>query len=460
MDTTDERKQERPRVALARPVLRLLESGGEVLQQRFFLRVGESVLGRDVKEEDGIALRSDRRVSQRHAVLSCRRQAGPRTFTIEIKDSGSKNGTYVNGRRISRAELHDNDLLRLGDSLLLLRHESEQQEDAELPGFLGTSPFMRGIRTQLRRLAPSRASVLIFGESGTGKEACGRALHEASGRSGRLVSLNCGVLTGETVYSQLFGHRRGSFTDAVCDQAGAFVQADGGTLFLDEVGELPLPVQPMFLRALEEGSVLPLGAPRAVPVNVRVVCATNRDLALAVQSGDFRQDLYHRLAPASLRLVPLRERREDILELYLLAGAREMGRPLQERERASLLEADLAEALLLHPLPGNVRTLASVVVRLLIQGLDPEQETKRMLEEAREPEAATEPLPISRAVLESALAEQRGIVRRVAQVLGRSHRQIGRLLEKYELDPAQYRGAEATDDAETVAADGNPDRSR
>jgi two-component system nitrogen regulation response regulator NtrX len=240
------------------------------------------------------------------------------------------------------------------------RERSALRADLGLAGELvGDSPAMRAVREMIGRVAPSDARVLILGETGTGKEVVARALHRHSRRAGRpFVAVNCAALPETLAESELFGHERGSFTGAQARKPGLFEAADGGTLLLDEVGELSASNQARLLRVLQERAVHRVGAVRPTPVDVRVLGATNRDLAVDVARGRFREDLYFRLNGVTLQVPPLRERPGDVLPL-----AR---RGLDERGGGYVLAESAAEALRAYPWPGNVRELANIVERLSI----------------------------------------------------------------------------------------------
>ncbi|WP_025323863.1 sigma-54-dependent transcriptional regulator [Deferrisoma camini] len=225
---------------------------------------------------------------------------------------------------------------------------------------LGRSPRMQEVFRLLERVAPTGVTVLVQGESGTGKELVARRLHALSGRAGPFVAVNCAAIPEGLIESELFGHVKGAFTGAVADKPGLFEEATGGTLFLDEVGELPLHLQPKLLRALQEGRIKRVGGNREIPVDVRIVSATNRDLAEAVRQGRFREDLYYRLNVVALEIPPLRDRRADIplLALHFLQKyAKAFGRPLKGFTREAL---DRLEA---YSFPGNVRELENLVER-------------------------------------------------------------------------------------------------
>ena len=190
------------------------------------------------------------------------------------------------------------------------------QQSNRFSKLLGESPAMRRLFDDLRRVADTDASVLMTGESGTGKELVARALHEQSRRRNKpFVAINCAALPESLLESELFGHKRGAFTDAVTDRGGLFLQADGGTLFLDELGEFPLSLQPKLLRALEERTVRPVGGEKEIPFDVRLIAATNRDLETAVEEKRFREDLYFRVNVIQIKLPPLRSRGTDVLLL-------------------------------------------------------------------------------------------------------------------------------------------------
>ncbi|MGC3986647.1 MAG: nitric oxide reductase transcriptional regulator NorR [Pseudorhodoferax sp.] len=242
---------------------------------------------------------------------------------------------------------------------------------------VGRSAAHRALLREIALVGPSALTVLVGGETGVGKELVVQALHAASPRAGRpLVSLNCAALPETLVESELFGHVRGAFSGAVAERQGKFELADGGTLFLDEVGELPLAVQAKLLRVLQNGQLQRLGSDREHRVDVRLVAATNRDLAAEVRAGRFRADLYHRLGAYPLQVPPLRERGRDVL---LLAGA------FLEEQRASLglgnvrLDADAQQALLAHAWPGNVRELEHVLARAALRALGRHAQRPRVL---------------------------------------------------------------------------------
>jgi DNA-binding NtrC family response regulator len=223
-----------------------------------------------------------------------------------------------------------------------------------------------------RRVAPRSVPVLIEGETGTGKELMARAIHRASPRRNRpFMAVNCGALPPELVEAELFGHEKGAFTGATGRRSGHFQEADGGTLFLDEVGELPKPAQVKLLRTLQEGEILPVGSSRTRKVDVRVITATNRSLAAEVDAGRFREDLFHRLAVAVLRLPPLRERREDLSLLIdrILAQVNREGEE-QPGFVQKKLSAGARNLLLVHPWPGNVRELQNTLRRAAIWSSD------------------------------------------------------------------------------------------
>ena len=226
---------------------------------------------------------------------------------------------------------------------------------------VAASPAMRRLLGDVARLAGSRATVVITGESGAGKEVVARALHDLSPRAEKsYVAFNCAAVPHDLFEGQLFGYRKGAFTGAAADHLGVVRAADGGTLFLDEIGELPLDIQPKLLRFLDSGEVHPLGAPRPVIVDVRVVAATNRDLAAEVGRGRFREDLFYRLQVVPLVVPPLRERKDDVVPL-----ARHFARTLAEDGRAPAFAPDALAALTAHKWPGNVRELRNAIARAM-----------------------------------------------------------------------------------------------
>jgi len=244
---------------------------------------------------------------------------------------------------------------------------SQTSEDHHgLAGLIGESQPMRVFFDQLRRVAATDTSVLILGESGVGKELAAKALHEEGSRQkAPFVPLNCSALPENLLESELFGHKQGAFTDARNDRQGLFMQANGGTLFLDEVGEIPPPLQPKLLRALEERRVRPVGGTREHKFDVRIIAATNRDLETAVEEGLFREDLYYRLNVIQLEIPPLRARGADILLLarhFIKIFAAKTGKTnLSLSEKA-------AHKLLSYSWPGNVRELRNAVERAVALG--------------------------------------------------------------------------------------------
>ena len=228
---------------------------------------------------------------------------------------------------------------------------------------IGDSTAMRELRATIARIAGHRTTVLITGESGTGKELVARAIHDASPRAQRrFVAINCAAIPGPLLESELFGHKRGAFTDAVRDKPGLFEEADGGTLFLDEVGELPLGLQAKLLRALQESEIRRVGDSVSIKIDVRLIAATLRDLAAEASAGTFREDLYYRLAVLPVSVPPLRERPDDIGTLvdHFVAGFAE------RHGRAARFEPDAVAVLAARPWPGNVRELENAVERALV----------------------------------------------------------------------------------------------
>jgi transcriptional regulator with GAF, ATPase, and Fis domain len=320
--------------------------------------------------------------------LHCELHIGP---TIRLRDLGSKNGTFGGPARIVEAILAPGDSFTAGDTTLRVAAGSgvstvPLHELDDFHGLCGRSPAMRALTARLERLAASDTTVLIQGETGTGKERVAEALHTAGPRAAQpLVTVDCGALPAGMIESELFGHERGAYTGAVSQLAGAFERAQGGTLFLDEIGELPLDLQPKLLRALESRVVKRLGGAKSIPVDVRVVAATNRDLALEAAAGRFREDLYYRIAVVTLLVPPLRDRLEDIplLAVHLLG---ELG-----VDPASFLTADALDGLARHAWPGNVRELKNTLERAaaLAEPLAPQ---------ARRQPAASAPLEVDLSV--------------------------------------------------------------
>ncbi|MFW3896886.1 sigma-54 interaction domain-containing protein [Pseudomonas bharatica] len=225
-------------------------------------------------------------------------------------------------------------------------------------------PRSQALLAHLQQVAPSEASVLIIGATGTGKELVARHIHNLSGRrNGPFVAVNCGAFAESLVEAELFGHEKGAFTGALAAKAGWFEEADGGTLFLDEIGDLPIPIQVKLLRVLQEREVVRLGSRKSIPINVRVLAATNVQLEKAINAGHFREDLYYRLNVVSLQLHPLRERPGDILPLarhFIAEYSRRLGYAevsLSEEARQRLASYDW---------PGNIRELENVIHHTLL----------------------------------------------------------------------------------------------
>jgi two-component system, NtrC family, response regulator HydG len=249
-------------------------------------------------------------------------------------------------------------------------------------GVIGSSPAMHSVVARLRQIAPTSASVLIAGESGTGKELVAKALHINSPRKNKpFVPLNCAELGENVLESELFGHVRGAFTGADRDRIGRFQYANGGTLFLDEIGDMPMAIQVKLLRVLETGEIVRVGTNDPVKVNVRLISATHRELADAIAEGKFRQDLYHRLKVVSVKLPPLRERRDDIpllIDYFLKEFSTQHGKEVRA------LTPAVRKILLGYAWPGNVRELRNVIESMVVMDADGVLDTEDLTEELQQ----------------------------------------------------------------------------
>jgi len=279
-----------------------------------------------------------------------------------VRDLESKNGVFLNGERIGDSPLRPGDVLRLGDCCAVVEAVTADglAGFGELaPGIFGGGA-MRGVIKTAKHAASSPLNVLLQGETGTGKERFARALHEWSGRKGAFLAVNCAAYTESTVLAELFGYRKGAFTGAERASPGHVLAAHGGTLLLDEVLDLPLDLQAKLLRVIEEREVMPLGETEPIRVDVKFVAATQVPLAKAVANGAFRADLRARLEGIVVQIPPLRERRSDIVPLFveLLSRHGISGQPE--------LEPELVERLCLHDWPMNVRELENVARRLAL----------------------------------------------------------------------------------------------
>jgi two-component system response regulator AtoC len=259
--------------------------------------------------------------------------------------------------------------LRKAEERELLRRENqalrqEIQKEHRFEDILAKSASMQGIFRTIAKIADYKTTVLITGESGVGKELVARAVHAQSGRAGgRFVAVNCGAIPENLLESELFGHKRGAFTDAIVDRKGLFEEADGGTLFLDEIGELQLGLQVKLLRVLQEETIRRLGDTKDITINVRIVTATHRDLLAEIKAGRFREDLFYRLNVLPIHVPPLRERREDIALLVEHFMARNNAR-LGTRVRG--LDSEARRLLFEYSWPGNVRELENTIERAMV----------------------------------------------------------------------------------------------
>jgi DNA-binding NtrC family response regulator len=238
----------------------------------------------------------------------------------------------------------------------------------EMDGMVGNSEAIKEVCSIIKRVAPTPTTLLIDGESGTGKEIAARALHELSVRTGAFVPINCGSISSELLESELFGHVKGAFTGAHQSRQGLFSYAGGGTLFLDEIGEMPLTMQAKLLRVLEERAIRPVGSEREISVDVRIIAATNKNLELEVEKGNFREDLFYRLNVISIRMPSLSERKEDIPLL-----ARYFSETLSSKLGVTAIpfnHQDLIE-LQTYSWPGNIRELKNIIERSLLLGKTP-----------------------------------------------------------------------------------------
>ncbi len=349
------------------------------------LGVKETRIGRGA---DADLLLPDPSVSRLHARIF---RVGEQYFLADA----SRNGTYMDGKRVTQVVLEGGQTFRIGPYQIhflpgkqsltpdppTVVQGTTPANDSTCPttsrpstssdtfGIEGKSPFIKRLIEDVRRVACSDLPVLVEGETGSGKELVSRGIHDASSRRNRpFVVVNCGAISPELIESELFGHEKGSFTGATAQRRGAFEIAHGGTIFLDEIGELPLGLQPKLLRALEQKEIKRVGGNETILVDVRVIAATNRNLREEMGKKAFRDDLYFRLSTITLQVPPLRERREDIVPialLFLAEAATKANRPAPDLSGAA------AGFLASHDWPGNVRELRNAIQRAVVMGDGP-----------------------------------------------------------------------------------------
>jgi DNA-binding NtrC family response regulator len=396
---------------------------------------------------------------------------------VVIRDLGSKNGLIVNGRRVQATAIEPLDEIRIGDALLkfvetdVLEYARYRLDGSMLPGVSrrakGSEALVGGfqvdrITAELERIAPTLLNVMVLGPSGTGKEVVARELHRLSGRSGSFLAVNCAAIPAHLLESELFGFKRGAFSGAERDKPGIVRMAHRGTLLLDEIGDMPLEAQAKLLRVIQSKELLPLGATQPELVDVRIACATHRDLFRLQREGKFREDLFARLNEYEVRLPPLHERKEDIYALTLSFIARQ-GRAGTMPSVACLF------ALLHHDWPYNVRELEAAIKRALALSSGSRLELEHLPDAVREavsdygqaqaaprrdhgleadpssslassqrPPSSAEQLP-GESELRVLLDQHRGNVAAVGRELGKARMQIHRWMKRYGIEVDDYR---------------------
>lgn len=421
----------------------------------FMLEGDELIVGRE-PPAGGFAIPQSA-VSRAHARIS--RKDG----TWRIVDLDSRNGTMVRGRFVREAVLAPFDEVRIGDAIFKFVPEGASAYDGYWidgtvapPGRRSTSTELVGgaqidaLMAEAETIAGTELTVLVQGETGTGKELVARALHEKSGRRGRFCAINCAAIPPALIESELFGYKRGAFTGADRDKVGLVKAANGGTLLLDEIGDMALDAQAKVLRMIESREVVPLGATEREPFDVRLVCATHRDLATLVESGGFRGDLLARIRGYAVRLPPLRERKEDIYRLvrHFLAKA---GRPDEK------LRFELMATLCRYDWPFNVRELEAAVRRAVAISAGAPIDAAHFPAEVRDVmrdygRRASDPsieAPSDRpharsaappeAELRALLERTEGNVAEAARLLGKDRAQVHRWLRYASIDVSAYR---------------------
>lgn len=390
---------------------------------------------------------TDRTVSRIHCEIAVRPSA------LTLRDDGSTNGTFVDGRRVRDIDLTEGSVVRVGETSVRVEAAHSPSSTAISTGdrfgeLVGASAEMRRLYSILERVCQTEATVLILGETGTGKEVVARSIHEASSRAREpFVTLDCGAIPESLIESELFGHVRGSFTGATSDRRGVFEEANGGTLFIDEIGELPLLMQPKLLRALEARRIRRVGANAYVPIRVRVIAATHRSLYQSVNQGTFRDDLYYRLAVVEVEVPPLRSRTEDIPLLAAHFLEQLTGVPTTP-------SAEMLSGLAGRSWPGNVRELRNVIERSLSLGWPATEATLRAPPRRDGPANASIPtdLPLKEARLawveqfetvyvRALLDRTQGNVTRAAAMAGVNRRFLQRMMARLGI-----RGVDANED--------------
>jgi two-component system response regulator AtoC len=331
-----------------------------------------------------------------------------------------------------------------GVPVLALGDDSRGSAAAGLARLVGSGAAMDRLRATIKRVAQHRSTVLITGESGTGKELVARAIHDESPRrERRFVAINCAAIPATLLESELFGHRKGAFTDAVKDRAGLFEEADGGTLFLDEIGELPMALQVKLLRAIQESEIRRIGDTASIKVDVRLIAATLRDLQAEVAAGRFREDLFYRLNVLPVVVPPLRDRADDVAELVETFT----NRHAERHGRMSRFTPEAVALLAQQPWPGNVRELENAVERALVLAEGDEIDATFLADHVRRgasPPVAAPPAPVELSIkkatrdlevelIKRALAETGGNRTNAARLLEISHRALLYKIKEYGL---------------------------
>jgi transcriptional regulator with PAS, ATPase and Fis domain len=415
------------------------------------VRTGEDTRVIDLREGDDLVLGRgddanvqivDAKASRAHARIACKDGA------LTLRDLGSRNGTTLN-REIVRGELRplrSGDLVWIGETEILvaegaaaLQPDAAKPEKIEIdvPGLVVADASMVEVFSMVDRVAKRNTTVLLLGETGVGKEVVAERIHTASDRADKpFVRINCGALPENLLESELFGYERGAFTGADRRKIGLFETATTGSVFLDEIGELKAPLQAKLLRALEARTIMRLGGRDEIPIDVRIIAATNRDLEEEVKRGHFRGDLYFRISAFTIKIPPLRDRPNEIAllaDLFLRRLATNAGKPVQRltNEARALLER--------YDWPGNVRELHNVIERAVVLSDGKEIGVTHLPEQlSAGPAPVSSPIKarmesVEQRTIEDALAAENGNQTRAARRLGISRRTLVYKLEKYQL---------------------------